>query len=75
MTNYDIVKRIIGCITPQGDCSIDERRYDSLEQTIELVDKLMFDISMVAAFRDSHEGSVSKAGKLAHKFMIETKEV
>ena len=71
MTLYDIVKKIIGPIEPIGMSEVDEKNYLNLEETIDLVDKLLFDLNIVASHKDSYEHSVSKAGKLANNFLRE----
>lgn len=73
MTNYDVVKKLIGPVMPVGESHIDEERYKNLNEMIELVDKLLFDIGQVALNKGRFEHSMSKAGKCAADFIEATK--
>lgn len=61
-------------IEPQGESSVDEVRFKNLEDTIELVDKLIDDIVLVARHKNRPEYSMSKAGKEAEKFINRIRE-
>jgi hypothetical protein len=74
MALYEIVKKLTGEIEPAGDSSIDDKRYDNLCATIELVNKLLYDIQDVARSRISYEASVQRAGKKAQAFLDEIRE-
>lgn len=69
MDLYEIVKKLNGPIYPQGDTSMDGMRFGNLEEMTSLVDKLISDIGDVAELKDSHEYSVSRAGKYAGAFL------
>ncbi len=71
MTNYDIVKKLIGPVYPIGETHEDAKRLENLKELTLLVDKLIFDIDAVGMQKDSHEWSVKEAGKFADKFLDE----
>ena len=75
MTNYDLVQKVIGPISPAGESHIDSVRYDNLRATTELVELLLIDISHVARHKDRQEASMRKAGIHAQEFMDEMKDV
>jgi uncharacterized protein (DUF1499 family) len=74
MNHHDIITRLIGPICGIGETNADARRYNHLEQTIELVDRLVFDISQAATDKDSHEASRAKIGKKAQRFLDDLRE-
>lgn len=69
MTLYDITKKLAGQITSVGETNADENRYNNLIATIELVDRLITDISYAADTKSSHEASRAKIGKKAQAFL------
>ena len=71
LTTHEIVQKLIGPVEPVGCSTIDAERYENLEQLVQLFDAIYMDLHSVASSADSHEHSVSKAGKLA-KLAIET---
>jgi hypothetical protein len=74
MNHHDIITRLIGPICGEGESNADARRFNYLEQTIELVDRLIFDISQAATDKDSHEASRSKIGQKAQKFLDDLRD-
>ncbi len=69
MTYYEITKKLLGLISPIGETHTDECRYKNLEETIEVVDGLLYDISNVSVCTNRPEASMSKAGKRAKEFL------
>ena len=70
MTNYDVVKKLIGEINPVGETYEDSVRYANLIAMTELVDKLIYDIDHVATVnKERIEFSRKQAGKFASKFL------
>lgn len=69
MTNYDIVKKLVGEIEPVGETNTDEKRFKNLEQMTNLVDSLLLEIRTVSECKTSHEYSVKKAGEFADNFL------
>ncbi len=71
---YDVTQRLCGMIEPQGESNIDEIRFENLQDTINLTEKLIVDIVAVARYKERNESSMSKAGKKADKFISDLKE-
>ena len=71
---YDITKKLIGAIEPQGESNIDETRFENLNQTIEITERLISDIILVAKHKDRGEYSMSKAGIEADKFITRLRD-
>ena len=69
MTNYDVVKKLIGNIQPIGAAHIDEERLKNLKETIDLVELLLSDISNVAREASRQEASMKKAGIYAKEYL------
>lgn len=74
MTNYDVIKKMIGEIRPVGESHIDDKRFDNLQETIKLVDELISDIVSVSEYSIRHESSMKKCGDTAKEFILELKE-
>lgn len=74
MDVYEIVLKLIGPINPIGETNTDRVRYENLQQTIDLVDRLILNISHVSDNRNRPEYSLSNAGKKAYQFLQELKE-
>jgi hypothetical protein len=74
MDYYDIIKKLIGNIEPVGESNQDELRYHNLGETIELVDKLITDISRAAMNFDRPEYSMSRIGKRAKEYLRDLRE-
>jgi len=70
---YEVTKRLCGMIEPQGESNIDAVRFENLEDTIDVAEKLIDDIIYVARHKDRYEASMSKAGVRADKFITELK--
>ena len=73
MTNYEIVKKIIGPIKPVGDTEVDNERFENLRETIEVVDVLVSEIEYVAGRNSSNEYSTKRASDFATEFLIALK--
>ena len=69
MDIHEIVTRLIGPIEPAGDSTLDGKRFENLKVMTELIDALVQDIHYVEMDKNSHQDSVSKAGKFASKFL------
>lgn len=65
MTNYDVIKKLIGEIEPIGDSRVDEKRFENLMETTLLVEQLLRDIHAVVSFSDCSQASMNKAGRWA----------
>ena len=71
---FDITKRLLGSIEPYGDTNIDNDRLENLIQTIELTEKLIDEIILVARFKGDHLFSRKKMGTTADVFISEMRE-
>lgn len=74
MEIYDVTKKLLGPIETVGESNTDEKRYQNLEATILLVDKLLCDINSVAQDKDCQEFSRARSGKRAASFLNDVKE-
>ena len=71
---YEVAQRLCGMIEPQGESNIDQVRFKNLEDTIDMTEKFINDIILVARHKDRHEHSMNKAGKEADKFIDRLRE-
>jgi len=71
MEIYDVVKKLIGPINPVGETNEDNRRFEYLKTTTNLVYKLVFDIDAVASHKDRIAYSINRAGQFADNFLTE----
>lgn len=75
MTNYDVVKKLIGKINPVGESNEDARRLKNLEDMCELAEQIIYDVNCLAFdFRDSHEASIRKSCEVADTFISSLRE-
>ena len=74
MTVYEVVRKLIGRVTPFGETAVDRDRYENLDALIELTDHLITDIENVASFRHRPEASMMRAGTRAQQFIENLKE-
>ena len=71
MTNYDVVKKLIGKTEPIGESNQDSQRYENLLELIILTSQLIRDIRSAADFSDRQEFSMKKIGDRANKGLQE----
>lgn len=71
---YEVTQRLCGMINPQGESNIDAVRYENLEQTIDVVERLINDIVRVAENQKRPEHSMRKAGIRADEFLMQLKQ-
>lgn len=70
MTNYDVVKKLIGDIRPVGESNEDTRRFENLKKMCELFDEIHTAIDAVAYdFKNDKQGSVKHSCDYANKFL------
>jgi len=70
MTNYDVVKKLIGDIRPVGDASIDPQRLENLKAMCELMTEIHCAIDAVAYdFKYDKQGSVVTICSFANKYI------
>ena len=70
MTNYDVVKKLIGNIRPVGEANEDVKRLENLKAICELMDEINTAIDSVAFdFKDDKQGSVKACCDYANQFL------
>lgn len=70
MTHAEIIKKLIGNISPAGASHIDDERFENLKAMCELIESLVEDVHFVAERnKSSHEFSVKRSGEYAEKFL------
>ncbi len=76
MTNYDVIKKLIGKINPIGESNTDAARFKNLEELTSLVENLITDIDdMAFNNKDAYEFSVKKAANHATEFLNRIRSV
>jgi len=74
MDYHEIVKKLVGGITPIGVSEHDDLSNDNLKKMIHLTEMLMMDIQDVMfKTKDRHEGSIKRAYDHAAKFCDQLK--
>ena len=70
MTNYDVVKKLIGDVRPKGDASRDYQILENLKALIELHSEIHKAIDDVAYdFKDDKQASVKMCCDEANKYI------
>lgn len=69
---YEIVSKLVGETIPVGETHTDNKRFENLNTTIELVERLLYDIKYVSQYKDNQEYSMSLIGTTADDFLKET---
>lgn len=70
MTNYDVVKKLIGDVRPKGDASIDRQILENLKALIRLHAEIHKAIDDVAYdFRNDRQSSIVKCCQEASKYI------
>lgn len=68
---YEVVKKLIGGVEPLGETNADDRRYENLEELINLIDSLIRDLHSVSHNKSRGEYSMHRAGKRADEYLLE----
>ena len=71
MELHDIVNKLTGKTNPVGETNEDKKRLTNLEAKIELIEKMLFEISTAAQSHDRTEASMKSIGIKARSFLIE----
>lgn len=71
MTNYDVVKKLIGHIMPIGETNEDNRRFENLKATAELAQLLIEDIDRAAKISHKQEFSIKRSEEFANRILDE----
>lgn len=69
MTNFDVVKKLIGPIQPAGSSHIDREREENLQQHMVLTELLVENIIHNIHFRDRVEYSMKNMGNISFSFI------
>lgn len=70
MTNAEIVRKLIGVVTPIGETNTDNERFENLKAMCELVDELVADIVNVSSMTNRYqEYSIKRAAQFATDFL------
>lgn len=65
---HEVVKKLIGPITPTGERREDNLRFRNLEDMCDLVDSLLTDIDQLLVYKDTATGAKARAGQYASDF-------
>lgn len=68
LTTREIVDQLIGGVSPTGETTEDTRRYDNLEELIQLTDSLLETIEGVAECRVNQQHSMKVLGEKAYRY-------
>ena len=72
MTNYDVIKKLIGDIVPVADAAIDRERLENMKAMCELLRQIFEDVDDIAyRYRNSQYGSQKEVGQYANKFLLD----
>lgn len=74
MTNYDVIKKLIGPIEPVGATHIDDKRCENIKEYVELYFQMTKELSCIARNKDRQEFSMKEIGKIAHDALLEVGE-
>ncbi len=69
---YEVVKKLVGEISPVGETQTDNVRFENLKDMTDLVDKLLTDIDWIASnYKNNHSYStysMKRAAEYANEF-------
>lgn len=70
----EMVMRVVGPVQPTGEHNTDKGRLENMEVLIEVVDRLLHEISCAEPSANRPEASMKVIGKCASNFLKEIKE-
>jgi hypothetical protein len=73
MSEYDVIKKLIGPIEPIGETNEDNRRLVNLQKMSEVVGAMLDDIVNVIKNKHRMEYSMKIAGEFAHSWCYATR--
>lgn len=74
MTNYDVVKKMIGAIRPVGETNTDNERFENLKAMCKLMDEIDTALNdVVWDFRNSQEYLIKRSVEYADNFLKKIK--
>lgn len=65
----EVIKKIIGPITPMGKSELDSTRLENLKEMCFVVSELIGEIRYVSRSKDNYESSVKAIGEYADKYL------
>ena len=71
---YEVTKRLLGMIEPEGESNIDETRFENLKQTVDVTEQLISDIILIARHKGRGEHSMNRSGEWADNFITRLKD-
>jgi hypothetical protein len=74
MELHEIVRKLVGPVTPVGETQEDARRLENMKVLTELADRLLCDIALTAHNADRVEASMKAIGVHARKFMASVRD-
>lgn len=75
MTNYDVVKKLIGLIEPIGESNTDEKRLNNLRELMALSDCILHSIIELIPYKNRPEFIMKKIGKEAFNYIKDLKYI
>ena len=66
---YEVVKKLVGPITPIGCHATDKDRLENLKVFINVVEEMLVDLERVASYQNRQEISMKVMGIDAHHFL------
>ena len=71
MELYDVVLKLVGPTLPYGNHDVDEQRLCNLKAACDVVDKVLYEISEVAKYRDRPEQHIREMADYADVFLCD----
>lgn len=68
MTNFDIVKKLIGDIHPVGETYTDEERFENIRAMALLAEEIIAELEKEIKNDDRYEYSIKRSGTFAKKW-------
>ena len=69
MKHIEIIDRLVGPLSPTGMHGVDYDRLLNLRTYLDIIEDMVFKVSMLAEYRVAHEDSVVAIGELADNFL------
>lgn len=70
-----IVYKVVGNISPVGETNVDNERFENLQEFVELVHALVWDLHAVSHCTNNHEYSMKRAGQFAKLALEQLRDV
>lgn len=63
VTNFDVVKKLIGNVHPIGETYTDEERFENLRRMTELAEQIIMELEKELENENHYADSIQKSGK------------